>query len=776
MEPEMSEPDPTLCVARSVVKVLAENPALEAVTFKPDQQTISVATIGNTDVPRLTERIRTSVQRAQAADKEHSCTLLAGEGDCNTCAQPLSDFERQKITIQHDAGSTTIARITCPTAPKFWRWRDIPLPRVVQRDVEFLEHADEINEWKAQLVAAILCGVFGLGAYIFRAQPLSIAGFVLAYLAGSWFTVQGVWERLQKRAIDVHFLMLAVAAGSASIGAWGEGTTLLFLFSLSGALEHFALGRTQREISALFRDAPKFATILDEQGREREMQLERIRSGMRLLVKPGAQFPVDAEIVKGQTASDESNLTGEATPVEKSIGDHVLAGTINLWGVVEAIVLRPESESSLQKVIRLIREAQQQKAPAQQFTDKFGTYYTYAVLSLSFAMFFVWWLGMSLPPFASKSASHSAFYRAMTLLVVASPCALVLSIPSAVLAAIAWGARHGILFRGGAAVEKLAGVTTVALDKTGTLTTGELRVERVESFPPGREAEVAQLAYSLERLSTHPLARAVTRHGKQQRLEPIECANFESVPGQGLRARNNGAECFLGRRDWLAQGQPGHRGAIAEVSATEAGFSEIWLAQGDLLGRIILRDDIRAQARGVLEELRREGLRTVVLTGDRQATAEHLRAQLQIDDVRAELKPEAKLSEIRAMTDAGQLVAMVGDGVNDAPSLAAAHIGVAMGARGSDAALEQADVVLMHDRLENFLAAFRLSQRARRIIRQNLVISLGTVVVLVTFALLGRIPLTIGVVGHEGSTVIVVMNSLRLLLGGSLLKPGSHPA
>src|SRR5712664_2312704 len=564
-EPEISDTEPTLCVARSVVKVLAENPALEAVTFKPDQQTISVATIGNTDVPRLTERIRTSVERAQAADKEHSCTLLAGEGDCNTCAQPLSDFERQKITIQHDAGSTTIARITCPTAPKFWRWRDIPLPRVVQRDVEFLEHADEINEWKAQLVAAILCGVFGLGAYIFRAQPLSIAGFVLAYLAGSWFTVQEVWERLQKRAIDVHFLMLAVAAGSAAIGAWGEGATLLFLFSFSGALEHFALGRTQREIRSLFREAPKFATVLDEQGREREMPVEKLRAGLRLLIKPGAQFPVDAEIAKGQTAADESNLTGEATPVEKSVGEGVLAGTINLSGAVEVLVLRPVAESSLHKIIRLIKEAQQQKAPAQQFTDKFGTVYTYMVLGLSLVMFFVWWLGFAMPPFASKSASHSAFYRAMTLLVVASPCALVLSIPSAVLAAIAWSARHGILFRGGAAVEKLAAVTTVALDKTGTITTGELRVEKVESFPAGREAEVAQLAYSLERLSTHPLARAVTRHGKQQRLQALECANFESVAGQGLRARRNGKGCFLGRRDWLTQKEPQHRAAIAQV-------------------------------------------------------------------------------------------------------------------------------------------------------------------------------------------------------------------
>jgi Cd2+/Zn2+-exporting ATPase len=577
--------------------------------------------------------------------------------------------------------------------------------------------------------------------------------------------VQDVWERLKKRAIDVHFLMLAVALGSASIGAWGEGATLLFLFSLSGALEGFALGRTQREIRALFREAPKFATVLDPGGQERELQVEKLRHGMRLLVKPGAQFPVDAEIVKGQTASDESNLTGEVTPVAKAIGDTVLAGTINLWGAVEVLVLRPVAESSLQKIIHLIKEAQQRKAPAQQFTDRFGSYYTYSVLGLSVIMFFVWWLGFGQAPFAALNLGHSAFYHAMTLLVVASPCALVLSIPSAVLAAIAWSARHGILFRGGAAVEKLAGVNTVALDKTGTLTTGELRVEVVESFPPGREAEVAQLAFSLERLSTHPLARAITRHGKQQGLQALELADFESITGQGLRARRNGDDCLLGRREWLAQGS--HAAAVAQVPPTEPGFSEIWLAEGALLGRLILRDDIRPQARSLVDELHREGLRAVVLTGDRKATAEHLQRELGIQDVRAELKPEEKLATIRSLTEQGKCVAMVGDGVNDAPSLAAAHIGVAMGARGSDAALEQADVVLMHDRLENFLAAFRLSQRARRVIRQNLVISLGTVVVLVTFAILGRIPLTVGVVGHEGSTVVVVMNSLRLLFGAA---------
>ncbi len=755
--------DPGRCLARSVAQALADDPTLEAVTVDQAHHTISVATLGKTDVPKLTERIGATIQRAQESGVVQSCTLLAGESACQTCGQPLLEFERQRITIRQEADTTTIARVTCPTAPKFWRWRDIPWPKVVQRDVEFLEHADDANEWKAELVTAVLCGLFGLGAWWFRDQPLSVVGYLLAYLAGSWFTAQDVWEQLKKGAIDVHFLMLAVAVGSASIGAWGEGTMLLFLFSLSGALENFALGRTQREIRSLFRDAPKFATVLDERGLERELQVEKLRSGMRLLIKPGAQFPVDAEIVKGQTASDESNLTGEVAPVAKAIGDTVLAGTINLWGAVEVFVLRPVSESSLQKIIHLIKDAQHQKAPAQQFTDRFGTYYTYSVLGLSLVMFFVWWLGFRQAPFASRNLGHSAFYHAMTLLVVASPCALVLSIPSAVLAAIAWSARHGILFRGGAAVEKLAAVNTVALDKTGTLTTGELRVETVESFPPGREAEVAQLAFSLERLSTHPLARAITRHGKQQGLPPLELNEFESITGQGLRARRNGDSCILGRREWLAEGR--HAAAIAQVLPTEAGFSEIWLTEGSLLGRLILRDDIRPQARDLVEELHRAGLRAVVLTGDRKATAEHLRTELQIEDVRAELKPEDKLAAIRALTLQGRRVAMVGDGVNDAPSLAAAHIGVAMGARGSDAALEQADVVLMHDRLENFLAAFRLSQRARRVIRQNLIISLGTVVVLVTFAILGRIPLTVGVVGHEGSTVIVVMNSLRLLFG-----------
>ena len=752
-----------------MVATLAVEPALEAVTIDRAQQKISVATLGRADAGELTARVTREMQTAQSVSASHQCSLLLGHGDCATCDIPLPEDDRKKITTQIQGETATIARVTCPTAPKFWRWRDLPFPRIEAKSIEIPDdddHEHHVDEWKFQMVAAVICGVAGLLAAFMVPAPYKVFVFCVAYLAGGFFPAEEVWERLQKRILDVHFLMIAVALGAACINAWAEGATLLFLFSFSGALEHYAMGRTQREIRSLFRDAPKTATVIDANGNETEVPVEKILKGARLLIKPGAQFPVDADIAKGATAADESNLTGEATPVEKNVGDGTLAGTINLWGAVEVVVTRPAAESSLQKIIKLIKEAQQQKAPAQMFADRFSTYYTYGALGLSLAMFFVWWLGFGL-------VAHTAFYRTMTLLVVSSPCALVLSIPSAVLAAIAWAARHGILFRGGAAVEKLAEINAVCLDKTGTLTTGELRVEKVESFPAGRESEIAQLAYSIEKLSTHPLARAITLYGKHQRLTALEFSGFESVTGQGLKAKYNGGEVVLGRREFVAELQlrptnndDGRAALPRSPNQTEAGTSEVWVANGDLIGRIILRDDIRPEAANVISELRVAGLQSVVLTGDRRAAAEHLRDELKLDDVRAELKPEQKVAAIQELSGQGKLVAMVGDGVNDAPSLAAAHIGVAMGARGADAALEQADVVLMNDKLENFLAAFRLSQRARAIIRQNLFISLGTVVVLVGFALAGKIPLTLGVVGHEGSTVVVVMNSLRLLFGG----------
>src|ERR1051325_8619649 len=523
------------CLVQTVADVMRREPALEAIKIDRAQHSISLATFGEPN-PELERVVTQQIRDLQT--RSPGCRLLEGDASCETCTAGSDLALQRSLSICQDGGSTTIARLTCPTAPRFWKWHAIPLPRIVQREVHVEDAETHTQEWRRQLIAAALCGVFALSAWLLGGAAAQLL-FVASYLCGAWFTVQEVWEHLREGKVDVHFLMLTVAIGSASINAWGEGAVLLFLFSFSGALEHYAMGRTQREISSLFKSAPKSAIVLDQTHGERILPVAQLIVGMRLLVKPGDQFPVDAELVSGSTAADESNLTGESTPVDKRVGDTVFAGTINLWGAVEAVVLRPASQSALQKIIRLIKEAQHLKAPSQRLTDKFGSNYTYAILSLTVLMFFVWWLGFKLPPFASTPEARSAFYQAMTLLVVASPCALVLSIPSAVLAAIASGARRGILFRGGAAVENLAETQVVAMDKTGTLTTGELRVEKVESFPAGHEREVARLAYSLERLSTHPLARAVTRYGKGQGAEPFALKKFESVTGEGLRAELN---------------------------------------------------------------------------------------------------------------------------------------------------------------------------------------------------------------------------------------------
>jgi Cd2+/Zn2+-exporting ATPase len=386
------------------------------------------------------------------------------------------------------------------------------------------------------------------------------------------------------------------------------------------------------------------------------------------------------------------------------------------------------------------------------------------VLGVCAAMFLVWWLGMKLPAFENVAGQTSAFYRAMTLLVVMSPCALVLSIPSAILAAIAWGARRGVLFRGGAAIEKLAEVNVIALDKTGTLTTGELVVESYESFPPGREREVMELAFALEARSEHPLARAIVRDARARGVAERELTNFESMTGQGVRGRMAGQAVMLGRRELLEKGPL--KNWAEQLPGAAAEFAEVWVVGPDYLGRVLLKDAIRRESAAVLQKLERRGLRTVMLTGDRRATAEAVGAELGLDEVRAGLSPAQKVEAITALKEGGaKRVAMVGDGVNDAPCLAAADVAIAMGARGSDAALEQAEIVLMHDRIENVFAAYALSRRARAIIRQNLVIALGVVCVMAVATILGRVPLALGVAAHEGSTVLVCLNSLRLLFG-----------
>ena len=775
-------PADTACVVENVARVLSEEPRLEAVAFEAKGRKLAMATLGDDAGGRIAQRVENALSQPAGSH----CAVLDSTGNCSQCGNPVQAHRAGQghsgVVVKQVFGNTLIEKQTCSTAIGFWRWQSLRWPKFVPRQMALLPaasghdhdhdhehghgHAHGPDEWKTLALQAGGCGlaaIAGLTAeHLGAPWGLTLACWLVAYVLGAWEAAEETWEKISAGALDVHFLMLSVAIGAAAIGAWHEGALLLFLFSASGAMEHYAEGRTQSEIGALLRGAPKTATVLDEAGQETEVPVDALTPGMIVRVNGGRQVPADLRVTRGESACDESNLTGEARPVPKGLGDDLLAGTLNLQGLLEGRVLRPAQEGALQKVIRLIEKAQTLRAPAQRFTDKFGTTYTYGILGLCAVMFFVWRFGFGFPAFLSTPGHRSAFYRAMTLLVVASPCALVLSIPSAILSAIASGARRGVLFRGGAALETLAKINVVALDKTGTLTAGDLQLLRIETFA-GDETTLRSMAYNLARFSDHPLSRAIKRLGQEAHLPQQDPERFETIPGQGLRAEFGGRAYALGRCDLVEQVSMQRWQANSPSSEDEA---EVYVGGPGLAGRLVFRDELRPESAGMLTSLRAANVQTVMLTGDRRATAERLAAELGISEVRAGLLPEGKLAAIEELKQGGRRrVAMVGDGVNDAPSLAAADVSVAMGARGSDAALEQAAVILMNDRLENFLVAYELSRRTERVIRQNLAVALGTVVLMVGASLFGVVPLGLGVAAHEGSTVLVVLNSLRLLFG-----------
>ena len=730
---------------------------LEAILVKPQERQVAVATLGQADERELKELLNETLAKVineLEAERNHQTDPITfGSGGSG-------------ISIKNIDGQLLFEKASCPTAPRFWRWREFAWP-----EEDDVEEENSGEEWRFLSIMAGICGVGLASGFLLHktgAIPLSAAVvlYAISMIAGGWDAAVDAYHKIRRGILDIHFLMLSVAIGATAIGAYVEGALLLFLFSLSGALEHFAMYRTHREIGSLVDNAPRKARVANPDGSFREIPVGEVEVGQKVQVKPDELFPVDGVLSGGKTAADESNLTGESVPVEKESGDKVFSGTLNLWGVAEIQVTRRAEDSSLQKIIRLIHQAQRQRAPSQRFTDRFGTHYTYLVLAATSLVFLGWWLLMGLPAFMGDEANPSAFYRAMTFLVVASPCALVLSIPSAILACIARGARMGVLFRGGAPIEKLAEIDCVALDKTGTLTTGELEVAHVESFPPGSEEKVIEVAYSLERNSNHPIARAITLYGEKNELQTVDVSEFESISGQGIRAVSGNEICFLGRRELFERSDLTE--VLQDIPDPPPAVTEVWVIYKGLLGRILLQDRIRSHSARVLNEFRENGIHTVMLTGDRRSTAEEVGRTLGIDEVQSGLYPEDKVRAINDLKASGRKVAMVGDGVNDAPCLAAAYVSAGMGARGSDAALEQAEIVLMNDRIEKFLDAFLLSRKARSIIRWNLAIALGTVVIMMATSILGLIPLTVGVIAHEGSTVVVCLNSLRLLFH----KPG----
>ena len=715
-----------------VVRLIEAHPDVKQVRLNINEHSV---TLGFYETPseETLNQIKTDV-RAE----------LAGEWDVSIKA----DDKSPTVHLHKIGNYTTEFHRTHPVdePPVIWRsialpaWRNRPFPRPVARDYRFM------------LLLAATCGLSTLAGFLFRRAgmpgELIAASFVLAYLSGGWFATQDVWHALKRGKIDIQFLMVAVALGALFVKGWTEGGTLLFLFSLSNGLEQFANYRTRKSIESLLKVAPKHA-VRRQNGHWFEISVDEVEPADELLVKAGELFPVDGVIIEGATSADESALTGEAIPVVKQIGNAVSGGTLNLDGQAVIRATRRLEGSALNRILGLIEIAQQQKAPAQRFTDKFSRYYTWLALSLAAVVFFVL--------LATHRPIADAFYRSMTVLVVSSPCALVLSIPSAILVAIAAGARRGILFRGGVAVENLAGATQFAFDKTGTLTKGALVVASIASFDSQSEEKVLRLAASVAHFSTHPLARAIVAEADKQQLSRISAKDFLNVPGLGMEASIDGSRIFIGSRRLMRD-----RGiALPEVGLTND--AEVWIGDDQPLGVIYLRDEIRPATKRVIDFLKRSGLSVALLTGDRPGPAAMVAEQVGINDVRAELSPQAKLKCIHDWRASGKKVAMVGDGINDAPSLTAADVSIGMGARGSDAALEQADVVLMHDKIENVEEAFVLSRRARSVIRQNVVISLGVILFLIVSALAEKINLTAGVIGHEGSTVVVILNGLRLL-------------
>jgi Zn2+/Cd2+-exporting ATPase len=563
------------------------------------------------------------------------------------------------------------------------------------------------------------------------------AGFILA----GWYTAIDTFQVLRQFKFDIDVLMFAAAFGASALGHYEEGALLLVLFAFGGAGEELAIDRARQAIEALSKLAPDTATIRDADGKERLVRVEELKVGDRVVIRPFDRVPADGVVESGASAIDQSPITGESLPVEKAAGDNVFAGTINGEGLIVVTVKKPAGETTLAKIVQLVQEAQTTKSPTQLFTDEVEKYYVPVVL-IGTALLIV------LPPLV-WGAWGTWFYRSMAFLTAASPCALAIGTPATVLSGIARAARIGVLVKGGVHLENLGRIRVVAFDKTGTLTQGRPKVIDIVTLDSVTADEVLRLAAGVEKISTHPLAAAIVGEARAHGQTIPEAADASQVPGQGVSAMIDGRRIAAGRVEMF-------------TGASSNGDVGI---DGRAVAVIGLADQPRSNARETIERLRRVGVtRTIMLTGDRKSVADAIAKDLNVDEYHAELLPEQKLDLVQSLQKQYGPLAMVGDGVNDAPALASATVGIAMGGAGTDVAIETADVALMADDLRKLPDAIALSRFARRVIKQNLFIALGVISVLAPLAALGFTDLWVAVLFHEGSTVVVVLNAMRLLM------------
>jgi len=588
--------------------------------------------------------------------------------------------------------------------------------------------------------------------------------FIVAVIAGGWFVVPEALHAARRLAPDMNLLMSIAVVGAMFIGAWDEAAAVAFLFSLAELLESYSVTRARRAIGALMEVAPDTALVKrDESAVERSVA--DVAVGDVVVIKPGARIPLDGVVVSGESSVNQAPITGESMPVGKAIGADVFAGSINERGSLEVRVTRPATDSTLARMIRLVEEAESQRAPVQRFVDRFARYYTPAVMIVAVL------LAVAPPVLFSQSWSVS-FYRALVTLVIACPCALVIATPVSVVSALTAAARRGVLIKGGAVLEALGRIRAVAMDKTGTITEGNPRVTGIVAFDGTDAAGLLAVAAALESHSEHPVAHAVLEHARREGARVVASTAFQSLTGRGVVGTIDGHRYFAGNHrlvEELAVCSRETERRIEEIerraqTAVVVGHQPHADCPGEVLGVIAIGDALREGAAAAIERLRDAGVRRVVmLTGDNRVTAEAIAHEAGIHDVDAELLPEEKVARVRELSLGERHVAMVGDGINDAPALAAASVGIAMGVAGTDAALETADVALMADDLGKLSEAIALGRRATRVIHANIWSSIVLKLVFLGLAAAGIATMWMAVAADTGLTLLVIANALRLL-------------
>jgi Cd2+/Zn2+-exporting ATPase len=631
------------------------------------------------------------------------------------------------------------------------------------------EHDTPADAQRSRFISVAASGVLTGAGLIFqwsKAGPhaLSIGVFAAAILTGGWFILPKAIRALRRFALDMNVLMTVAVIGAAAIGEWSEGAAVAFLFALSELLEAFSLNRARKAIKSLL-DLSPVTALRKEENEFREVAVEEVKADDIVAVKSGMKVPLDGVIALGESNINQAPITGESMPVEKKSGDTVFAGTINGEGALEIRVTKIYSETTLARIIHLVEEAQSQKAPSQQFVDKFARYYTPSVFVLALGILLV-------PTLAFGGEWMTWIYRSLVLLVIACPCALVISTPVSIVSGLTAMARRGVLIKGGVFLEEIGKLKALAVDKTGTITEGKPRVQQVIPWNGKSEEEILRVAAAIDTHSEHPLAQAVVKSAEERKVKFPRSENYQARTGRGAEATLDGHTYFVGNHRFAHESAVCSDELEKKLAELEAQAMSVVIVghkphegcKGEVLGILAVGDTVRAKAVEAIKSLHAAGVEKVVmLSGDNQRTVDAISKQVGIDEAKGDLLPDQKIERVRELLTQHKHVGMIGDGVNDAPAMAAASIGIAMGGAGTDTAIETADIALMQDDLSKVAEAVQLGRRTVRIIQTNIAFALIVKAIFLVLALSGHASLWLAILADTGATLVVIANALRLL-------------